>query len=91
MANSREYVPTPDERQAVERIASEGHGKVLIARAIGVSRDTLRKHFAEELLNGHAQHRREVIAMLFASAERGNVSAMIRLEKLTRAAGARDA
>ena len=89
MQRGREYTPTANERATVENLAAAGHGKVVIAQTIGISRDSLRKYFEEELLNGRARHRREVIAMIFENANRGKVSAIIRLEKLTRLASLR--
>jgi len=91
MRRGTEYVPTSADREIVERLAAAGHGKTEIAATVAIARDTLRKHFVEELLNGQARHRRDVINMLFESARRGKVSAIIRLEHLTRLAGARAA
>jgi hypothetical protein len=61
-----------------------GESHETIARAIGCSDETLRKHFAEQLATGAATKRREVIAMLFASAKAGNVSAQRKLADMTR-------
>lgn len=60
----------------------------MIARALGVDVDTLRKHCADELQNGLSNRRREVIGLLYKSARSGNVTAQKRLEEMTRLAGA---
>jgi len=44
-----EYKPTDDQRALVRRLKTEGKSIGAVAQAIGVSRNTLRKHFAEEL------------------------------------------
>lgn len=61
----------------------------MIARALKVDVDTLRKHCAHELENGYANNRAEVTKLLFEAAGKGNVSAIKRLDemgKLSRAA-----
>jgi hypothetical protein len=60
-----------------------GSSHDMIARAIGCSRPTLEARFGDELRNGVARKRKEVIAGLFKTAGRGNVSALKRLEELT--------
>lgn len=65
-----------------------GESQSVIARAIGCDPDTLRKHFADELANGLAKRRREVVELLFKNARKGNVSAQKKLEDMTRVAGA---
>lgn len=48
-AGRPEFKPTDEQRAEVKRLAGLKTGKGAIAKAIGVSRNTLRKHFAEEL------------------------------------------
>jgi predicted RNA-binding Zn ribbon-like protein len=68
-----------------------GESENTIARALSIDPDTLRKHFVDELADGHAQRRKEVIGLLFQSARNGNVSAQKKLEEMGRAAGAAEA
>lgn len=77
---------TPAKRQEVQQLKACGMSEDDIARAIGCSTPTLRKHFAEELRTGHAKKRAEVIRMLFKTAKAGNVSAQRKLVDLTAAA-----
>ena len=44
-----EYKPTDDQRALVRRLRSEGQPIGEVAKAVGISRNTLRKHFAEEV------------------------------------------
>src|SRR5688572_16790694 len=83
-----EYRATIEQRQTVEEMKFCGESDNTIARALGIDPDTLRKHFADELADGHAQRRKEVIGMLFTSARGGNVAAQKKLEEMGRAAGA---
>lgn len=46
-----------------------------IALALGISRNTLEKHFEVELSTGAYQRRMEVLVALHAAAKKGNVSA----------------
>lgn len=51
------FVPTDEQRQKVRTYAKTFpmHGEKYIARLIGVSRDTLRRHFAEDIEQGRAE------------------------------------
>ncbi len=82
------FRPSIEQRQTVEEMKFCGDSDEVIARAIGIDADTLRKRFADELADGYAQRRKEVVAMLFREARGGNVSAMRRLEEIGRAANA---
>jgi hypothetical protein len=86
-----EYRPTIEARQTVEQMRFVGESEDVIARALGISTPTLRKHFKEELADGHAQRRKEVIGLLFAAARDKNVAAMKKLEEMGRVAGAAEA
>ena len=56
------FKPTAAMRRQVEELRSCGMSEDSIARVIGISTPTLQKHFAEELLNGSAKKRAEVLA-----------------------------
>jgi hypothetical protein len=51
------FVPTPEQREKVKAIARlfPVHGEHYIARMVGISRDTLRRHFADDMLLGRAE------------------------------------
>jgi hypothetical protein len=85
------YRPTLEDRQTVEQMKFCGESDATIARALSIDPDTLRKHFADELADGHAQRRKEVIGMLFKSARGGNVAAQKKLEEMGRVSGAAEA
>lgn len=82
------FKPTPAMRRNVEQMVSVGDSQETIARAIGIAKDTLELHFAEELKTGYAKKRREVLDLLFKAAKKGNVTALRTLEAMTRVAGA---
>lgn len=83
-----EYRATIEQRRTVEEMKFCGESDNTIARALGIDPDTLRKHFPDELADGHAQRRKEVIGMLFASARSGNVAAQKKLEEMGRVSAA---
>lgn len=85
------FQPTDDQRVTVERMVFTGDAHHIIAKAIGVDPDTLRKHFRDELDNGHARKRKEVVDVLFEAAGKHNVAAAKRLEEMGRTAGAAEA
>lgn len=85
------YKATIEARQRVEEMKFCGESDNVIARALGIDPDTLRKHFEDELQDGHAQRRSEVIGLMFDAARKGNVSAMKRLDEMGRPAGAAEA
>lgn len=85
------YKPTIEARQTVEEMRFCGESEDTIARALGIATNTLRKHFQDEIANGHAARRKEVIGMLFKSARDGNVSAQRKLEELGKVGGASEA
>jgi hypothetical protein len=80
------FRPTIEQRQTVEEMKFCGDSDEVIARAIGIDTATLAKHFAEELLDGYAQRRREVVSLMFKEARAGNASAIRRLEEIGRMA-----
>lgn len=86
-----EHRPTIEMRQTVEEMKFCGESEDVIARALGISTPTLRKHYAVELSDGHSNRRKEVIGLLFTAARKGNVSAAKRLDEMGRIAGAASA
>ncbi|NTS30678.1 hypothetical protein HQ945_05375 [Phyllobacterium sp. BT25] len=85
------YRPSLEDRQTVEEMKFVGESDNMIARALRIDPDTLRKHFANELADGHAQRRKEIIGLLFKSARDGNVAAQKKLEEMGRVSAAADA
>lgn len=79
------FEPSVDQRLTVEQMKFVGEPDTVIARAIGISPATLRLHFRDEMANGHAHRRKQVIGLLFDQAEKGNVSALKHLEAMGRA------
>lgn len=85
------YRPTLKERETVEQMKFCGESENTIARSLGIDVGTLRKHFGEELENGHANRRREVIGYLFEAAASKNVAAIKKLEEMGRLSSAAEA
>lgn len=83
-----QFKPTPALRRKVEELVSCGMSKDDCARAIGCSTPTLEKYFENELANGVAKKRAEVIGLLYREAKKGNVTAQKKLEEMTRVAAA---
>ncbi|GBD48089.1 hypothetical protein [Methylopila sp. Yamaguchi] len=82
------FKPTLALRRTVEQLVSVGESHESVARAVGCSRETLEKHFVDELATGASRKRREVVDLLYKSARAGNVSAIKKLEEMTGAASA---
>lgn len=80
------YQPTVEQRFTVEQLAFVGESNATIARALGIDPDTLRRHFANELADGYAQRRAELIGILFDAARAGKVAAVAALDKMSRGA-----
>lgn len=71
-----EFVPTEEQKRQVEIVAGAGVTHEEIAIGIGISRPTLRKHFAQELTAGAYQRRAKVLDALYTmAAEKGNAAA----------------
>lgn len=85
------YRPSIEDRKTVEQMKFCGESDNTIARALNIDPDTLRKHFADELADGHAQRRKEVIGLMFDAARGGNVAAIKKLEEMGRVAAASEA
>lgn len=50
-----------------------------VARALGITPPTLAKHFAEEIANGRAKKRAEVLQAMMTAARKGNATAQAKL------------
>lgn len=70
-----EFSPSKEQREKVEVLICANESEEDIARVLGISRPTLRKHFKEEIATGQAKRRAEVIMAQFRAAVGGNVSA----------------
>lgn len=84
------WSPSIEDRLAVERMKYCGESEEAIARALKVDVDTMRKHCGEELANGYAQRRRQVIGKLFEQAEGGNMTALNKLVDMGVVSGAQE-
>ena len=76
MAGRPPFKPTAAQRRQVSIAAGGGMSHESIALVLGVSRNTLEKHFEAELCGGAYQRRFEALQGLHAAAKRGNVSAV---------------
>jgi len=82
------YKPSEQDRKTVTQASGLGLPEDQIARLVinprtrkGVSVDTLRKHFREELSDGRANANAAVSGALYEKAIEGNTTAMIWWEK----------
>lgn len=82
------FIPTVAMKRTVERMVACGDSKDTIARAVGCSIPTLDLHFDEELKNGFAKKRREILNWMYDGARKGNATLIKRLEEMTRLQGA---
>ena len=71
------HEPTRDSRRLVEHHAATGTPHAAIAKLVGVSLNTLKKYYAEELELGLARANAVVSGTLFSAAKNGNVVARI--------------
>lgn len=62
------FQPTEEQRRIVNVMAAGGFQQLYIAYALGISDNTLRKYFAEELNSGGAKANASVVANLFKQA-----------------------
>lgn len=69
-------MPTQQQRQNVTVMRANGEALPAIARHIGITEKTLRKHFAVELATGHDTVRAAIGGALVRAAVGGNVHAM---------------
>lgn len=84
------FNPTRAMRLSVERMLACGDSQNVVARALGIDDDTLRKHFAEEIATGAAKRRREVVDAVFDGVKANNASLIRKAEEMTRVASAQD-
>jgi hypothetical protein len=77
------HKPTRRLRRKVSLLVAAGEGEVQIAHVIGVARETLRKHYWDELENGRASIRAEILDKLWLAGDRGNVGALKHLDART--------
>lgn len=75
----KEFEPTDAERKQVEAMSGYGlpHDHIAVLLRDGISIDTLRKHFASELLRGKAMANGQIGKTLFQKAMAGDTTAMI--------------
>lgn len=78
-----EFSPSTEERQKVEVLIAGRMSHDDIARVLGITPPTLRKHFKDELATGLAKKRAEVLVALHTSALAGNASAQKSMLALT--------
>lgn len=73
------FVPTDDERKQVEALSGYGLPQDQIAILIrgGIALETLRQHFATELVSGKAKANGQIGKTLFQKAMGGDTAAMI--------------
>lgn len=71
-------------RKRVEEMRSCQMSQEQIAKALGITRPTLEKHFKEEISIGAAVRRAEVIGLLYKQARKGNIAAIKHLEQMTK-------
>lgn len=69
------FKPTPHQRATVAIAAGGGMPLNEIAMGLGITRETLHKHFETELSTGAHAKRLEVLRAMHAAAKRGNVAA----------------
>ncbi len=69
------FTPTAQQRATVAVAAGGGMTQSEIALGLGISRETLCKHFEVELSTGAHAKRLEVMRALYANAKKGNVAA----------------
>ena len=77
MAGRPPHEPTRDSRRLVEHHAATGTPHAAIAKLVGVSLNTLKKHYPEELELGLARANAVVSGTLFNEAKKGNITACI--------------
>jgi hypothetical protein len=76
-AHRPEHVPTDKTKLLVKVMIAGGIEQSNVARSLGISRPTLRKHYPDEIKSGGAQANGNVVAALYKNATGGNVVAQI--------------
>lgn len=78
MANrNNEHIPTDEQRKVVKAMAGYGMKQSDICSVIGISENTLRKHYINELGSGGAEANAKVAESLYRQAITGNTTAAI--------------
>jgi hypothetical protein len=71
------HKPSPQSRRQVSAAAALGMSHATIAAALGICRNSLTKHYFEELTRAKAQIEVDALDALFLAAKRGNVTALV--------------
>ena len=71
-----QFQPTPDQRETCSILAAGQMSEEAIASVFGITRPTLRKHFADELTTGAAKRNAAVVVQLYRAAMDGNAAAL---------------
>ncbi len=71
------HVPTEATRRLVENFSALGISQLKLGEYLGISDNTLRKHYARELAEAETKANVRVAQSLYQSAVNGNTSAMI--------------
>lgn len=75
-AGRPEFVPTAKFRKQVEVWLGGGMSLEEVARMLGMSKNTLKKHLPEETTVGRLRRRSDVISAMYNQAVKGSVTAM---------------
>ena len=71
------YHPTDEQRQWVKTMVATGAEHGMIAHMLGISHDTVQRHYGEELKTGAAEANAAIASRLFEDARAGNTVAQI--------------
>lgn len=71
------HIPTDENRKTVRMLASVGVRHVDIAVKLGISEDTLTRHYRKELDDGRIDANAIISKTLFEQARAGNITAII--------------
>ena len=71
------HFPTEEERHLVEVLVAGGTPKATIAKAMGISMNSLKRHYREELEHGLEIANAKVVRRLFRLIEQGSTPAAI--------------
>ena len=77
MLHRMTHKPTPEQRQIVQLHATVGTPQENIARILGIDRNTLMKHYRDELDLGRDKANATIGGTLFNKAKSGDTAAMI--------------
>ena len=77
MSGRPSHQPTPKELKYVEALSSYGVPEDDIARVVGITIKTLRKHYRDQLENGATRANAQIAGFLFTAAKKGSVPAMM--------------